>query len=83
VIIEILQAYEGWKPGELPDVLPDFAYPLIKSGIARAHEDQTRRDYTPKPKEETEPQKIEVHNYFIAPEEDATPPKKRKTKKVQ
>lgn len=68
MIIEILQAHGEWKTGDIVDVLPSFARPLIEAGICRVHEDQTRRDYTPKPKEESEPQKIEVHNYIIAPE---------------
>ncbi len=48
----------------------EIANPLIQQGIARAHEDQRRRDYTPKPQAESpaEPQKIEVNNYYLPPE---------------
>lgn len=81
MIVEILKPYGKWQIGATPDVTNELGNALIAAGIARAHEDQTRRDYTPKPPpQEAEPQKIEVHNYFIAPEEEEAP-KPRKTKK--
>lgn len=79
MIVEIVNVFEDWKVGDIVDVTRSFGQQLIDSGIAREHEDQTRRDYTPKPKEEAEPQKIEVNNYFIVPEEEEiNPPRPRK-----
>ena len=79
MIVEMVNVFENWKVGDIVDVTRTFGRQLIDSGIARAHEDQTRRDYTPKPKEEAEPQKIEVNNYFIVPEEEEiNPPRPRK-----
>lgn len=70
MIVTITAHYEGWKPGDEPDVLPDLAAALVAAGMAVVPEDQTRRDYTPRPKQpDPEPQKIEVHNYFLAPDD--------------
>jgi len=81
MIVTITKGYEGWKPGDEPDLLPDYAEQLVSAGVAIIPEDQTRRDYTPRAKEaEPEPQKIEVHNYFLAPDDepDMKPIRKRK-----
>jgi hypothetical protein len=82
MIVTITHEYEGWKPGDEPDLLPDYAARLVAAGVAIIPEDQTRRDYTPKAKEaEPEPQKIEVHNYFLAPEDDEAPAPKKISKR--
>jgi hypothetical protein len=65
--VRILKAYGKWLPGDIPDLLPRFARELVASGVAEISEDQTRRDYIPKPPE-PEPQPITVNNYFLAPE---------------
>lgn len=75
MIIEILREHNRWKTGDLVDVTTNFGNELIALGIAQKHEDQARRDYTPKPPEK-EPEKIEVHNYFITPEPGTEPEQK-------
>lgn len=80
MIVEIVNVFEDWKVGDIVDVTATFGRQLIEMGVAEAHEDQTRRDYTPKPKEEAEPQKIEVNNYFIVPEEEEIKPRRARKK---
>ena len=65
--ITMLEAYGKWKVGDTPDVLPGLARQLVTAGVAEISEDQTRRDYIPKPPE-PEPQPIEIHNYFLSPQ---------------
>ena len=80
MIVEIKTQFDEWKVGDIVDVTGTFGRQLIEIGVAEAHEDQTRRDYTPKPKEESEPQKIEVNNYFIVPEEEEIKPRRARKK---
>lgn len=68
MIIEITTYHRAWKPGDIVDVTTNFGNELIALGVARKHEDQARRDFTPKKTKAEEPQKIEVHNYFVTPE---------------
>jgi len=76
MIIEILKANGKWVPGNLVDVTRTTAAAMVLAGVARIHEDQSRRDYTPKAAEQPEPQTIVVNNYFVTPEpeEDAPEP---------
>lgn len=67
MIVRIIQPFWKWKIGDEPDVTEDLGFDLIRQGIAVEANDQTRRDLHAKPKEETEPQKIEVNNFY-APE---------------
>ena len=78
MIIEIVTYHRAWKPGDIVDVTTTFGNELIALGIARRHDDQTRRDYTPKEPEKPA-EKIEVHNYFVTPE--AEPPKAKPKRK--
>lgn len=87
MIVEIIRAHGKWKVGDTPDVTVNFGNELIALGIAKIHEDQTRRDVQPKKEKEDEPQKIEVHNYFMAPDtttdaepEPVKPKRKHKNK---
>jgi len=74
MIIEILKAHGKWVPGNLVDVTRTTGAAMVLAGVARIHEDQSRRDYTPKAAEPPEPQTIVVNNYFPAPEpEDEQP----------
>jgi hypothetical protein len=65
--VTIIKAYGKWQVGEVPDLLPGLARQLVEAGVAEISEDQTRRDYIPKPPE-PDPQPITVNNYFLAPE---------------
>jgi hypothetical protein len=67
MIVTIIKPYWKWKKGQEPDLTEELAYKLIESGYAVISGDQTRRDYIPKPKQETEPQKIEVNNFYLPP----------------
>ena len=67
MIVTIVKPYWKWVKGQEPDVTPELAQQLIESGYAVVSGDQTRRDYIQKPKEETEPQKIEVNNFYLPP----------------
>lgn len=80
MIVEITTQFDEWRVGDIVDVTTTFGRQLIENGVGKAHEDQTRRDYTPKPKEEPEPQKIEVNNYFIVPEEEEIKPRRARKK---
>ena len=64
MIVKILKPFFKWQPGAEPDVTEDLGFDLIRQGIAVEANDQTRRDLHTKPKDETEPQKIEVNNYY-------------------
>lgn len=79
MIIEILKSYGEWQQGDTPDVTRALASQLVAEGFARIHEDQTRRDYVPKPKEDSEPQQITVNNFYVTPDDiaEAEKPKKR------
>jgi hypothetical protein len=68
MIIEILKAHGKWIAGDLVDVTRQKAAALAFTGVARIHEDQTRRDYTPTTTEPPPPQQVVVNNYFLAPE---------------
>ena len=83
MIIEILTPYRKWAPGAIVDVTTAYGVELLAIGIARRHEDQTRRDYTPKQVEEKEPQKIEVHNYFLTEDTPAPEVAKAKRKNIK
>ena len=76
MIIEILKSYGEWQQGDTPDVTRAMASQLVAEGVARIHEDQTRRDYVPKPKEDSEPQQITVNNFYVTPDEVVKPKKK-------
>lgn len=76
MIIEILKPYGEWKQGDTPDLTRALASQLVAEGIGRIHEDQTRRDYVPKPKDDAEPQQITVNNYYVTPDEVENPKKK-------
>lgn len=83
MILEILKPYEQWKQGDTPDVTRTLATQLVALGVAKIHEDQSRRDIQPKPQEDSEPQQITVNNYYITPDdalivEPEPEPKKRK-----
>jgi hypothetical protein len=69
MIIEILKAHGKWTPGDLVDVTRQKAAALAFTGVARIHEDQTRRDYTPTATEPPQPQQVIVNNYFLAPDD--------------
>ena len=64
MIIRILKPFFKWQAGAEPDVTEDLGFDLIRQGIAVEASDQTRRDLHAKPKEETQPQQIEVNNYY-------------------
>lgn len=83
MIVEITRDHGKWKTGDTPDVTTNFGNELIALGIARRHEDQTRRDALPKPEEKKEPEKIEVHNYFMAPDATGEPEQGPKPKRKQ
>ena len=74
MIIEIQKAHGKWTPGDLVDVTRTTAAAMVLAGLARIHEDQSRRDYTPKAAEQPEPQPIVVNNYFVAPEPEESEP---------
>ncbi len=52
MIVEIIKPFFKWKPGDQPDVTEEMAAELVGGGVAFVHEDQTRRDYKPKPEGE-------------------------------
>lgn len=81
MIIEILKPYEQWKSGDTPDVTRSLAKELVALGVAKIHEDQSRRDIQPKPQADTEPQQITVNNYYISPDDAVDPEPKPKKKK--
>ena len=64
MIIRILKPFFKWQPGAEPDVTEDLGFDLIRKGIAVEASDQTRRDLHAKPKDEAQPQQIEVNNYY-------------------
>lgn len=68
MIVEILKAHGKWKPGDTPDISRAGVQALIDAGVAKIHDDQTRRDYTPKAQEQEKPAPIIVNNFFAAPE---------------
>lgn len=63
MIIEILKPYGKWQKGDTPDVTRSYGMSLVDAKIAKIHEDQTRRDYTPKVEEER--QTMTVNNYYV------------------
>lgn len=81
MIVEIIRDHGKWKTGDTPDVTTNFGNELIALGIAQAHSDQTRRDIPPKKEKEEEPQKIEVHNYFMAEAKEEPKPEPAKSKR--
>ena len=63
MIIQITKPSRKWKAGDIVDVTSQFGKNLIASGFAVMHEDQARRDYTPKVEEEK--QSMTVNNYYV------------------
>jgi hypothetical protein len=63
MIIEILKPYGKWQKGDTPDVTRSYGMSLVDAKIAKIHDDQTRRDYTPKVEEEK--QTMTVNNYYV------------------
>ena len=63
MIIQITKPHSKWKAGDIVDVTSQFGKNLIAGGFAVMHDDQTRRDYTPKVEEEK--QSMTVNNYYV------------------
>lgn len=69
MIIEILIPYEQWQPGALVDAENEYAKALIALQIAKKADNQERIDLIPQKEKEQEPQKVEVNNFYGAPQQ--------------
>ena len=67
MIIRFIEDYENWKAGELIDAENGYAAELIGLKVAVQHENQQRIDPVPTKEQNSEPQKVEVNNFYGAP----------------